>query len=160
MTMIGVDQLCCVNTPLVSCTIELLLCLPLPSAPQAVTNLHIESSLLAMDSNNIVVSFSWTGPSMRNGSYNYYMTFGGEQVDDYPERRRRNHPNTTVVLDGSNMSLPITGLPYANYTINVTAFNDNQVQVLFSQQGVSKKIIGGSGIPLLRSSKRNTCIHT
>ena len=99
------------------------LCLPPPSAPQAVTNLHIESSPLAMDSNNITVTFSWTGPSMRNGSYNYYVTFGGEQVDDYPERRRRNHPNTTVVLDGSNMSLPITGLPYANYTINVTAFN-------------------------------------
>jgi hypothetical protein len=51
------------------------------------------------------------------------VTYSGEQVDDYPERRRRNHPNTTVVLDGSNTSLPITGLPYANYTINVTAFN-------------------------------------
>jgi hypothetical protein len=51
------------------------------------------------------------------------VTFSGEQVDDYPERRRRNHPNTTVVLDGSNTSLPIIGLPYANYTINVTAFN-------------------------------------
>ena len=51
------------------------------------------------------------------------MTYSGEQVDDYPEERRESHPKTTVVLDGSNTSLPITGLPYANYTINVTAFN-------------------------------------
>lgn len=76
-----------------------------------------------MDSNNVTVTFSWTGPSTRNGSYNYYVTYSGEQVDDYPEERRRNHPKTAVVLDGSNTSLPITGLPYANYTINVTAFN-------------------------------------
>ena len=76
-----------------------------------------------MDSNNVIVNFSWTGPSVRNGSYNYYVTFSGEQVDDYPERRSRSHPNTVVVLDGSNMSHLIIGLPYANYTINVTAFN-------------------------------------
>jgi hypothetical protein len=100
-----------------------LFCLPPPSAPQAVTNLHIESSRLTTNSNNLTVNFSWTGPSTRNGSYNYNVTYSGEQVDDYPEGRRRNHPNTIVVLDGSNTSLPIIGLPYANYTINVTTFN-------------------------------------
>ena len=70
------------------------------------------------------VTFSWTGPSTRNGSYNYSVIYSGEQADDYPEERMRNHPKTTVVLDGSiNVTLSITGLPYANYTINVTAFN-------------------------------------
>ena len=76
-----------------------------------------------MNSNNVTVTFSWTGPSLRNGPYNYSVTYSGEQVDDYPEERRNSHPKTTVDLDGSNTSLPIIGLPYANYTINVTAVN-------------------------------------
>ena len=78
-----------------------------------------------MGSNNVTVTFSWTGPSIRNGSYNYTLTYSGEQVDDYPEQRRRNQSETTVVLDGREMqvSIPIIGLPYANYTLNVTVFN-------------------------------------
>ena len=76
-----------------------------------------------MDSNNVTVTFLWTGPSTRNGTYKYCVIYSGEQVDDYPEERRGNHPKTTDVLDGNITSLQISGLPYANYTINVTAFN-------------------------------------
>ena len=76
-----------------------------------------------MNPNNVTVIFSWTGPSTRNGSYNYYVAYSGEQVGDYPEERRQNHSEKNIVLDGNNTSLSITGLPYANYTINVTGFN-------------------------------------
>ena len=93
------------------------------SAPQAVTNLHIQSSPQTMVPNNVMINFSWTGPSTRNGPYNFSVTFSGEQVDDYPKERMGNHPETTIVIDGSNTSLSTIGLPYANYTINVTAFN-------------------------------------
>ena len=124
-----------------------------------------------MDSNNVAVTFSWTGPSIRNGSYNYYVTFNGEQVDDYPQRRRRNHPNTAVVLDGNNTSLPITGLPYANYTINVTAFNvkkrrsgpstiQSARSINIGKKIMCKHIIWSSGNPLLiRFSKIITQCH-
>ena len=76
-----------------------------------------------MDSDNVTIVLSWIGPSRRNGSYNYTVTYSGDQVEDYPEERRESHPETTVVLDGNNMDLQIIGLPYANYTVNVTAFN-------------------------------------
>ena len=87
-----------------------------------------------MGSNNVKVTFSWTGPSTRNGSYNYTLTYSGEQIDDYPEQRRRVQPETTVVLDGREMqvSIPITGLPYANYTVDVTAVN-----IMTGQRGPS-----------------------
>ena len=87
-----------------------------------------------MDSNNVTVTFSWTGPLRRNGSYNYTLTYSGEQVDDYPAQRRRNQPERNVTLDGSEMevSVPIIGLPYANYTIIVVAFN-----IKTGQQGPS-----------------------
>ena len=98
-----------------------------------------------MGSNNVTVTFSWTGPSTRNGSYNYTLTYSGEQVDDYPEQRRRVQSETTVVLDGSEMqvSIPIIGLPYANYTVDVTAFNimTNQSGPSISQ-GIRTIIIG------------------
>ena len=94
------------------------------TAPQEVTDLMISSSPSAEDSNNVTVTFSWTGPSTRNGSYNYSLIYSGEQVDDYPVERRRNQPMKTVTIGGSMMqSMTVNGLPYANYTINVTAFN-------------------------------------
>ena len=39
------------------------------------------------------------------------------------KRGGQNHSEKNIVLDGNNTSLLITGLPYANYTINVTGFN-------------------------------------
>ena len=95
------------------------------AAPQEVVNLSIVSSEESQDPNSVLVTFSWTGPSRRNGTYNYSLTYSGEQVDDYPEQKKRVQPLETLTIDGNNMqvAVQITGLPYANYTIVVTAFN-------------------------------------
>ena len=94
------------------------------AAPQEVTNLSIVSSEESQDPNSVLVTFSWTGPSRRNGTYNYSLTYSREQVDDYPEQKKRFQPLEALTIDGSNMqvAVQITGLPYANYTIVVTAY--------------------------------------
>lgn len=88
--------------------------------------LNITSTQLVADSNNVNVIFSWMGPSTRNGSYNYNLTYTGDQDGDYPMQRRLNESMENVIIDGRNMqvSIPITGLPYATYNITVTAFNN------------------------------------
>ena len=99
------------------------------------TNVSIASSRLPMDPNNassqlpmdpksVTVTFSWTGPSTRNGLYNYTLTYRGVQDGDYPSQRMKSQ-NETISINDSMMegSMSISGLPYANYTINVTAIN-------------------------------------
>lgn len=75
--------------------------------------------------NNVTVTFSWTGPSTRYGLYNYTLTYRGVQDGDYPLQKMRSQNETTISINDSMMegSMSISGLPYANYTINVTAVN-------------------------------------
>ena len=96
------------------------------AAPQRVTDLIIASSRLtsAHDTNSVTVNVSWTGPSTRNGSYYYNLTYSCEQVADYPEHRRRIQSVKSITINGSELqaSVQITTLPYANCTFSVTAY--------------------------------------
>ena len=78
-----------------------------------------------MDPESVTVTFSWTGPPTRNGLYNYILTYRGVQDGDYPPRKMRSQYETNISINDSMMegSRSISGLPYANYTINVTAVN-------------------------------------
>lgn len=107
--------------------------------------MNIASSRLPMDPNNVTVTLMWTGPSTRNGSYNYMLTYRGVQDDDYPLQRMRRQNETTISVNDSMMegSVSITGLPYANYTINVTAVNIKTGRLGPSSLHTSRTIIVG-----------------
>ena len=118
------------------------------TAPRQVTNLTIESMQLSMDPNNVTVVFSWTGPPPRNGPYTYTLIYSAVQDGDYPVLRMRSQAERTVTLSMTEDSRSIIGLPYANYTINMTAVN-----IKTGRAGPSSLLTEGTIIV-------GECIHT
>ena len=72
-------------------------------------------------------TINWEKPSDRNGSFNYQLVFEAMQLDPYPEARQTNVSMTTRMLnndDGNQEEdLIAEALPFANYTITLTAVN-------------------------------------
>lgn len=65
----------------------------------------------------------WTAPSLRNGPFDYNLTYTAEQIEPYPEPRR-SMTEGTVIVNGELVEFVITdGLPFANYTITLFGFN-------------------------------------
>ena len=72
----------------------------------------------------VIVDFSWSRPSERNGLYDYRLVFSADQVSPFPSERRESIPEMTVTLDGTSESYAIQeGLPFADYSVRITAFN-------------------------------------
>ena len=88
-------------------------------------NLSIQDAVKMSDI-AVVFMITWNRPSLRNGSFNYSLTFEAEQLGSYPESRRTTLPPQTITL-------PVGGerevhsfedaLPFANYTITLAAVN-------------------------------------
>ena len=96
--------------------------LSLFSAPNPVDNLQLQN-IRATES---VITVTWTPPSTRNGSFSYELNYTATQDFDYSTNPpRRNSTSRTIELqNGSNDSFVIMDvLPFANYTIDIYAFN-------------------------------------
>ena len=52
------------------------------------------------------------------------LMYSAEQTPPYPQQRRQNASPGPVTVDGSQQEFVLpSGLPYANYTVTVHAFN-------------------------------------
>ena len=88
-------------------------------APLAVKNLQVTEN-----TEGGIIMVTWAPPSERNGSISYNLTYSGFQVPPYPPSRALGMSGTFIINEASNVSHQITGaLAFANYTINVFAFN-------------------------------------
>ena len=91
------------------------------TAPQAVTNLAITSSRNTYNNNTVTVQITWTHPSLRNGSFNYMLTYSANQTLPYPQQSATLGP---VMVDGNQQEYVVSsGLPFANYQVTIYAFN-------------------------------------
>ena len=71
-----------------------------------------------------MVQITWTPPSLRNGSFNYMLMYSADQTPPYPHQRRQSTSLGPVMVDGSQQEYVLpSGLPYANYTVTIHAFN-------------------------------------
>ena len=102
------------------------------TAPEEVINL---------DSINPIapnINITWTPPSIRNGSFNYDLSYVARQ--DFTYTSRIQSTSDKVELPFGTTSYVITNvLPFANYTITVVAFN-RQFGRMFSSDNVIDRI--------------------
>ena len=90
-----------------------------------VTNLDIVSVDNANPGfrNNVIVQITWTAPSLRNGSFNYNLTYIAVQTDNFPEFSRDTTQDSVIIAGSMEEFTIINALPFANYTITIFAFN-------------------------------------
>ena len=69
------------------------------------------------------VEIEWFAPSSRNGSFNYLLSYTAEQRDPYPEIRMLTANNVTTIDGDLSQYIIPDGLPFANYTVDIYAFN-------------------------------------
>ena len=63
-------------------------------------------------------------PSLRNGSFDYVLTYSADQTPPYPQQRRRRVTLGPVMVDGSQQEYVVpSGLPFTNYQVTIYAFN-------------------------------------
>ena len=73
--------------------------------------------------NNVVVRMTWTAPSLRNGSFDYNLTYTAAQMGNFPESRR-NIAQDSMIVPGNMEEFTIEdALPFADYTFTIFAFN-------------------------------------
>ena len=84
------------------------------------------------------ITITWTPPSIRNGLFNYNLSYEARQ--DFTYTFRIQTTSETVELPFGTTSYVITNvLPFANYTITVVAFN-RQFGRMFSSDNVVNHI--------------------
>ena len=84
------------------------------------------------------ITITWTPPSIRNGSFNYDLSYEARQDFSYTSRIQT--ASETVELPFGTTSYVVTDvLPFANYTITVVAFN-RQFGRMFSSDNVVNHI--------------------
>ena len=84
------------------------------------------------------ITITWTPPSVRNGSFNYDLSYEARQ--DFSYTAHIQTASDTVELPFGTTSYVITNvLPFANYTITVVAFN-RQFGRMFSSDNVVNHI--------------------
>ena len=93
------------------------------TVPQAVTELSITSMKNPNLQNRVIVEITWVPPSVRNGSFNYNLTYNADQALDYPQERKLTAMDS-VILGGEQEQFIIeNALPYAIYDVRLFAFN-------------------------------------
>ena len=92
------------------------------AAPPVVTDLVVRSSLSPDLGNQVIVTVTWEPPSNRNGPFNYNLTYSAEQLSPYPEGRRKSMADSLILTGDQNQYIN-NGLPFANYTVTIYAFN-------------------------------------
>ena len=77
-----------------------------------------------MTNTRVKFTINWQGPSDRNGSFQYSLSFEAKQLDPYPATRRNETGLQNMILGGDlRYFLFENSLPFANYTITLTAVN-------------------------------------
>ena len=76
---------------------------------------------------------------MRNGPYNYRLSFTGTQSPPYPSERKREDDVRSMVVPGPSLEASrsasyttMDALPYAVYTVTVSAYNIKRGETLFA----------------------------
>ena len=95
-----------------------------PLVPQEVTSFVINEAIQT-SATRVMFVIEWIKPSDRNGSFHYSLQFEAEQLSPYPEARRESvNLMTQRIVDGNQQNFIFEGaLPYATYTITLTAVN-------------------------------------
>ncbi len=65
-------------------------------------------------------------PSERNGPYRYMLNYTAEQSSPYPVTRGNSAASSSINLAGDDQSYPvpiIDSLPFADFTVNLYAYN-------------------------------------
>ena len=88
-----------------------------------VAQLVVTSSLSSDLGNQVIVTVIWEPPSDRNGPFNYSLTYSAEQLPPYPEGRRNSTADSQILTGDQNQYIINNGLPFANYTVTIYAFN-------------------------------------
>ncbi len=71
----------------------------------------------------MVVTIDWSAPSDRNGAFYYNLTYTADQTPDYPQERRKTSSDSRVLLGSRERYIIENGLPYAVYSVTITAVN-------------------------------------
>ena len=107
-------------------------CMLFFTAPEEVINLDSINPIA------LNINITWTPPSVRNGSFNYDLSYVARQ--DFTYTSRIQSTSDTIELPFGTTSYDITNvLPFANYTITVVAFN-RQFGRMFSSDNVIDRI--------------------
>ena len=98
--------------------------MPISVGPQAVTDLVINAAT-EMSETTVMFSTDWVRPSGRNGSFGYLLQFEADQLEPYPQTRQSSVNLMNLALDDGDLeTFTFEGaLPFANYTITLTAVN-------------------------------------
>ena len=88
-----------------------------------VTDLVVRSSLSPDLGNQVIVTVTWEPPSNRSGPFDYNFTYSAEQLSPYPEGRRNSTADSQILTGDQNQYIINNGLPFANYTVTIYAFN-------------------------------------
>lgn len=90
------------------------------TAPHEIIQLEVSSSTLASNS-SVNVSFIWTQPSSRNGSYKFELQYSAKQIFQVGETR--NATSTSQLPGEESIVVLPDGLPYAQYNVTIFAYN-------------------------------------
>ena len=95
------------------------------SAPQNPIVLNISSLELSSDnensSRNVVIEFTWSRPSQRNGSYYFELEYSA--VQNFDGGRSLPMEIRSPITGDQLMMQFVTGLPYAMYEVRIFAYN-------------------------------------
>ncbi len=69
------------------------------------------------------MTITWSAPSNRDGAFNYTLTYTADQTPEYPQERRKTSSDSLVLLGAREQYVIEDGLPYAVYSVNITAYN-------------------------------------
>ena len=109
------------------------------SAPGEITGLTIDFSAIEGNDTHLELTITWTGPTLRNGPYNYRLNFTGTQSPPYPNERKREDDVRSMVVPGPSLEAfrsasytTMDALPFALYTVTVSAYNLKRGEALFA----------------------------
>ncbi len=69
------------------------------------------------------VTINWSAPSDRDGAFNYTLTYTADQTPEYPQERSKVSSGSLVLLGSMEQYVIEDGLPYAVYSVTITAYN-------------------------------------
>ena len=105
------------------CRVYCWFCYDILAAPPVVTPLVVTSSLSPDLGNQVIVTVTWEPPSNRNGPFDYNISYSAEQLSPYPEGRRNSMADSLILTGDQNQYIINNGLPFANNTVTIYAFN-------------------------------------
>lgn len=92
-------------------------------APPAVVGLTVRSARQIIPDSTVVVTVEWSPTSNGNGDFYYNLTYTADQSPDYPQERGKTSGNSLLLPESRTEYTIVDGLPYAVYSVTITAIN-------------------------------------